>query len=207
MSVKIFCAMLLVLLLGVPSPALAQQPAPASPQPTTLAARPSALTILVLEGENAVNDIRVPGNAMIVVEVRDENSKPVEGADVTFELPGNGAGGSFANQQRRFMTRTNVQGQAAATYTPNNQSGRFDIQVTAAQGGRSGSAMIRQTNSMRASEIEKSGTTGRKFRWWKVALIAGAGAGIVVGILLATRSSTPTVTVTPGRPTFGAPTP
>ena len=166
LSGKIFCAILLVLLLGVPSPVLAQQPAPSSPQPTTLAARPSALTILVLEGENAVNDIRVPGTAMIVVEVRDENSKPVEGADVTFELPANGAGGSFANQQHRFMTRTNVQGQTATTYTPNNQSGRFDIQVTAAQGGRSGSTMIRQTNSLRASEIEKCGTTGRKFRWW-----------------------------------------
>jgi hypothetical protein len=139
---------------------------------------------------------------MVVVEVRDENARPVESADVVFELPATGPGGVFEGQQHQFRARATVQGQAGATYTPNAQAGRFGIKVTATLGNRTGSTIITQTNSLRPATVEKSGV--RKFRWWKVALIAGAGAA-VAGIVLATRGSTPTVTLTPGRPTFGTP--
>ncbi|HJT88642.1 MAG TPA: hypothetical protein VJ732_12320 [Bryobacteraceae bacterium] len=154
-----------------------------------------------MEGRNAVNLIRSSVPTEVVVEVRDENNQPVEGAEVMFQLPVNGPGGFFPGQKTVFTARTNLQGQAGTSYVPNQIKGRFSLQVNATLGNRMGQAIIPQSNGVRLPSEEKGGLL--KFRWWKVALVAGAGAAI--GIVLATRGSRPTITLTPGAPTFGTP--
>ena len=207
-------ALLLVSLLALPPRAAAQQqaPSPAPPGAPTSAATqaPSplplpveSLRILVLEGQGEVHDIHNRITATPVVEVRDENGRPVEGAGVTFELPAVGPGGLFAQQQTTFATRTNLQGQAAATFQPNLLTGRFNIKVTATLGNRTGHETIRQSNSTRPEKAQGQQNGGIfKFAWWKVAVVAGVGA--TVGVILATRGQN-TITLIPGSPTFGAP--
>ncbi len=201
-------AILVAALLAVPPQAAAQTPATAAPaqpaQAPNLAPAPvGSLTVYVLEGQNQIYNIRDRVMAMVVVEVRDSSGLPVEAADVTFTLPATGAGGFFPGQQLSFTAKTNFQGQAAATFLPNMQTGRFNIRVTAKSGNQIGQSVIRQTNALRSGVAEpKSGIF--KFAWWKVAVLAGVG--VTVGVVLATRGgSGPSVTLVPGTPTFGAP--
>jgi hypothetical protein len=214
-------ALLLVSLLAVSPCAEAQQPppnlAPAQPTPNLAPAQPAQapvpqplpgrpLTIYVLEGEGAVHNIHDRFASSPVVEVRDENGLPVEGADVTFQLPAVGPGGSFPGQKFTQTVKTNDQGQATVSFTPNMQVGRFNIRVTANFGSRSGSAVIRQSNSTHEARATTEAKHGLfKFAWWKVAVLAGVG--VTVAVILATRGggSGSSVTLIPGSPTFGAP--
>jgi len=210
-------AAFLAILIGLPAPVFGQQPAPppqAAPAPAAPApaapvpaATVETLKILVLQGQNAVNSIAGGVATMPVVEVHDENDQPVEGADVVFELPATGPGGSFPGGQFVKSVKSNLQGQAGAPFMPNPETGRFTIKVTATLRNRTGHNTITQTNALDAAAQAKSGT--RKISWWKVAIIGGAAA-VVVGVVLATRggsssSSSNTITLTPGTPTFGAP--
>jgi len=165
-----------------------------------------SLKIYVLEGQGAVNSLPRRSATTPVVEVRDENEQPVAGAEVTFELPPAGPGGSFPGPQQSLKVRTNTQGQAAAPFTPNTEAGRFSIKITATMGNRSGRAVITQTNSLQA-DAQPVQAGGRKFGWWKIALVAGAGAA-AGGIVWATRDgveSSPTIILTPGSPSFSGP--
>jgi len=204
----------LAVLIGLPAPAFGQQPAAPSPpaapaMPPPQAAPASAPTVetmrvLVLQGQNAVNSIREGIVTMPVVEVHDENDLPVEGADVAFELPATGAGGTFPGGQTTMSVKSDLRGQAAASFVLNPEPGRFVIKVSASLRNRTGHTTINQTNALEAGQ-EKSST--RKIKWWKVAIAAGA-AGLIIGIVVATRggsSSSNTVTLTPGTPTFGTP--
>jgi hypothetical protein len=90
---------------------------------------PSRLKILVLEGEGAINNIRQRTARDPIIEVQDENNKPVAGAVVTFLLPDRGASGTFANGARSVTVATDAQGRATATgLQPNNVTGNFQIQ-------------------------------------------------------------------------------
>ena len=212
-GIQAIAAIVIASLLALPPQVFAQAPAAANPagapqnpnlapQAPGLAPLPDSLILYVLEGQNEVHDIRIPATAMPVVEVRDENGQPIEGADVTFEMPPMGPGGAFAGGQRTFKAKTNSQGQAAAVFTPNMQTGRFTIKVTAMSGSRTGHANILQTNALRAGVAEpKKGIF--KFAWWKVGVLAGVGA--VVAILVTRGSSSSSPTLIPGTPTFGAP--
>ena len=53
------------------------------------------LNLVVIEGEGAVNNIRQRTAREPIVQVEDENHRPVAGAVVVFMLPSNGAGGSL----------------------------------------------------------------------------------------------------------------
>jgi len=212
-----FLAGFLAVWIGIPAeiygqqapPPTAQQPAATETQATAAPTPPAAtletLKILVLQGQNAVNNVTTGAATMPVVEVHDENDQVLESADVTFELPATGPGGTFPGGQVVKTVRSNLQGQAGAAFMPNPQTGKFVIKVTAALRNRTGHTTITQTNAIE-SVVEKAGK--RKFAWWKVAVAAG-GAGLVIGIVLATRggssSSSSSITLTPGTPTFGTP--
>lgn len=182
----------------------AQQPAP--PPPT--------LKLFVLQGNNAVNDIsgRTAASAPII-EVRDLNDQPIEGAEVIFELPAGGPGGSFPGNKITFSTRTTVQGQASAPFTPNAFPGRFSIQVTATSGDRFGRIAIQQTNANVVPGTGDLNQTHSSRKKWLILAGVGAAAAITIGLVLANHSSaaTPTATVqtppviviTPGPPVFG----
>ena len=145
------------------------------------------LTILVLRGDHVVNNTRSQIATAPVVEVRDSNQLPVEGATVTFQLPLSGPGGFFFGSQTTQTTKTNGRGQAAANnFGVNNQTGEFKIKVTATLGGATATTYVSQTNSA-TKYAAVAPPRAHHITWWEVAIVAGAGAGIALGLL--TRSS------------------
>ena len=163
-----------------------------------------------MAGHQEMNDLERKVMAPVVVQVLDQNDQPVEGADVTFRFPLEGASATFPDNSTALTARTNADGQAAATgWMANGKIGTFTIQVTAARGNEMGTNSITMTNVTR---IVGDGHAKEKHwwstKWGKVAIVAGA-VGVAAGIVLATRgggSSSPTViTGTPGAPTIGGP--
>lgn len=180
-------AMLVLTVLGVAQSAPAQAGANA----------PGKLNIDIIEGEDAINNIRLRTAREPIVEVTDENHKPVAGALVLFALPGGGPGGEFANGARTLSVVTDAQGRAVATgFKPNAITGRYQIQVKASYQGASAERNITQRNMKPGlSTAAKASIIG--------AIVAAAAIGLAVGL---TRGggggSTPTV-VTAGPGTVG----
>jgi hypothetical protein len=204
LQARMLLAGFLAIWIGLPGQAIGQQAAP--PAATTPAPAPTmeTLKILVLQGQNAVNSIREGMVTEPVVEVHDENDQVLEGADVVFELPATGPGGTFPGGGFSHTVKSNLRGQAGADFILSPEAGKFVIKITATLRNRAGHATITQTNVLEAA-LEKAGK--HKIAWWKIAIAAGA-AGLVVGIVLATRggsSSNNSITLTPGSPTFGTP--
>ncbi len=193
---------------ATPNPASAQPPtAPMAPLPMV-----HSLKVTALAGNGEMNDLERGLMAPLVVQVLDQNDRPVEGAEVVFRFPLNGAGATFRAGNTSQTVRTNGQGQAAAlNWTANKQVGTFPVRVTASYGNQLGETTVSMTNVTRiVEEGKKAKKQGGLLasKWMKVALIAG-GAATVAGIVLATRgggSSAPTtVTITPGSPSVGGP--
>ena len=205
---------ILIFFLVFPPTIYGQQPAqPASP-PTKaepMAPLPTVqnLKIVTLAGKGEMNDLERHVMALLVVQVLDENDRPVEGANVVFRFPLEGPGATFANQKTSQTARTNAQGQAAATgWTANDKTGSFEVHATASYGNQMGETTIPMTNVTRIVEDKRK--KGKEKPWWstrkfKIAVIAGAAAGAAVGIILATRDSKSTVTISPGSPSVGGP--
>lgn len=120
-----------------------------------LTAQQPGLRIAIVEGDGAINNINQKITVVPVVEVRDESGQPVEGAAVVFFLPTQGPGGTFANGTNTLNATTDRQGRAIANgIRLNRQTGKFDIRVTASQGGQTASATITQTNVSGVSSRE-----------------------------------------------------
>ncbi len=172
--------------------------------PGTLAGK---LHVLVLEGNDAVNNVATKYYTTPVVEVLDSNDRPVEAATVTFTLPSTGPGGTFANGRSSLTVKTNVQGEAAAAgFIPNDELGRFSFHVTVDSGGRRADLSIHQTNS-RKEFIASSRQRKKISKWWIVAGVAGAAA-IAGGIYAAKSggsSGTQPISVIPGAISVGGP--
>jgi hypothetical protein len=185
----------------------AQTPAP-SPKPLQLPTVQD-LRVVPLAGSGGVNDLERKIMSPLVVQVLDQESRPIEGAQVVFRFPLNGPSATFPNQQTSQATRSNADGQAAATgWMANNRAGTFQVQVTATRGNEIGQASISMTNATRILDENR----GKTKHWWssktaKILLIAGV-AGTVAAVVLVTRNSgsgVRTVTASPGAPTIGAP--
>ncbi len=206
MHPKGILALFLAAALALPSPMAGQQAAAPSSKPV---APSGQLKIVVIQGEGAINNIRARTATQPVVEVRDENDKPVAGAEVVFQLPAMGPGGVFHGWMRSQTVKTNAQGQAGTNgLVPNDEPGRFNIKVTAALGNKTGNIVIGQSNALRG------GTGGRinngRSGLWKTLLGVGA-AGVVIGVVAATRNgeqpgaSPNPITITPGPITVSTP--
>ena len=213
----------------------AATPAPASSQPATRPAPPPAsppsqpaaplaivrdLKIIVLAGNGEMNDLEHRVMAPLVVQVLDQNDRPVQGAEVVFQFPASGPGATFSDGKPTGSMRTNGTGEAAAMHwTANGQVGTFDVHVNATYGNEIGEATLRMSNVASVAPgagISVAQTTAAKRSHWysptwvKIALIAGA-AGAGAGIWLGLRGgghgtpSTPPITVTPGPPSVGGP--
>ena len=108
MRLNSFLALFLSAVMAVPGPVLAQQ---AGASATAAAApKPTAVKIVVLQGEGAQNNTRSRVGVNPVVEVRDESDKPVAGAEVVFQLPAAGPGGVFNGWMSTQTARTNEKG-------------------------------------------------------------------------------------------------
>jgi len=188
--------------------ALVAAPAPAWSQQNLLVEGPGNLKVSVLQGENAINSIKMKTATQPAVEVRDEQDKPVAGAEVVFQLPAAGPGGVFHGWMRTQTTRTNEQGQATASgLTPNEDEGRFNIKVTATQGKKTGSVIIAQSNARNGTPGQQAGKS-RRGLWILVGVIAAAA--IIGGVAAASGddssgSSTNPVTISAGPVTVGGP--
>src|ERR1043165_315721 len=93
------------------------------PFPVHLRAQAQAgqLNLVIVEGDGAINNIRQRTAREPIVQVEDENHRPVAGAAVVFTLPQTGAGGVFANGSNTLTAITNSQGRAIARgLKPNN---------------------------------------------------------------------------------------
>ena len=172
---------------------------------------PISLQIVIVEGDGAINNVKQRVNREPIVQVEDENHKPVAGAAIIFFLPNGGPGGVFANGSTTLTTTTNAQGQAVARGIRfNNQAGSMQIRVAASFSGQTASAIITQTNVVGASA---SGASSGGMSLTTKLLIIGAivGGGIAAGVIVANRgggSSTTgpsTVTINPGTVTVGGP--
>ncbi len=202
------------------APAAPVQPSPAQPAPAqvpAIAPLPveQSLKVVPLAGKDEMNDLERKIMAPLVVQVLDQNDRPVEGAEVVFRFPVSGPGAVFPGGKAAQTARTNGQGQVAAlNWMANGQVGRFEVHVSASYGNQIGDTTFSMANVLRV--VQKHGKSEKKGGWFsptwvKVAVIGGAAA-LVVGIVLATRgggghstSGNPTVTVTPGSPTVGGP--
>ncbi len=194
-------------------------PAPAQPAPPQTTAPMAPLPIVrnlkvrALAGNGEMNDLERHVVTPLVVQVLDQNDRPVEGAEVVFRFPLNGPGATFRNGNTSQTVRTNGTGQAAAVnWMANDQTGTFAVRVTATYGNQMGEATVSMTNVTRIVEDAKKTKHASWYssKWFKVALIGG-GAAAVAGIVLATRGSgsssppTTTITITPGSPSVGGP--
>lgn len=172
---------------------------------SAMAADPDGLTIRVIEGQGAINNVRTRTARAPVVELRDEQNKPVSGATVTFQTPFSGPGAAFGSE-RVLMTQTDSDGRAIGRgLVPNGATGPFEIHVTAVFNSKVASAAIRQINAS-PSEPRSS----KKLLWISLAVGATA-AGVMAGThghggpadVPQTPSSTSTLTA--GTSAFGPP--
>ena len=165
------------------------------------------LNIVIVEGEGAVNNARQRVARDPMVQVEDENRKPVAGAVVVFLLPNQGAGASFANGARSLTMLTDSNGQAVARgMQANKLSGQYQMRVTASANGQTTSVSMNMTNGVVAGAGAAAGLGAVK---WLLIVGAIGGAAVGAGIALSNGGGTPArpnpTVIAPGTPTVGAP--
>ena len=141
---------------------------------------PQSLSIVVVAGQGAIHNIISQVAVEPIVEVQDEQGRPVAGATVVFSSPEAGPSTSFLGGSRRMSVRTNELGRARARgMVPNTQEGAYTIEVTATMAGRRAAASIAQTNAVPAEAAAKK----KPFAWkFLVGVAAAAAAGVVVAV-------------------------
>ncbi|MEW5979672.1 MAG: hypothetical protein AB1898_28065 [Acidobacteriota bacterium] len=199
---RVSVALLLALQIGL-SPLWAQV--------TETSAQPGPkLKIVILEGEGAINNIRQRTAREPIVQVEDENNRPVAGAMVLFTLPDRGPSATFPDGSKTLITYTDEKGQAKAQgLKPNAVAGNYQILVSATAHGVKASAVINQTNMLVAAAT--AGGISAKL----ITILAIAGGAAAAGVVAATSGGgnntpappapTPTATISVGTPTVGGP--
>jgi hypothetical protein len=172
----------------------------------------SRLKVTVLKGEGAVYLLPQSSPTEVVVEVKDDSDRPVQGAVVYFVLPDTGASGTFLDgTSRSDAVTTNEQGEAAvAGLRPNGVAGRWRIKVTVSHQAVTVSVEINQMNQERCKPgfrlskttglCEKGGGGGK----W-IALVAVGGGAAAGGVVAATRGGKGGTTSGPGPTTTTRP--
>ena len=148
------------------------------------------LNLIVVEGEGAINNIRQRTARETIVQVEDENRKPVAGAVVVFTLPHQGAGGTFADGAQMLTVTTDAQGRAVAQgLRVNRIAGRWEMRVNASLGNRTGSVTVTQTNAVAGAAAAGAAGAAAGISAKTIAIIAAvAGAAAAGGAVAATRS-------------------
>jgi hypothetical protein len=183
-------------------------------------ATPSKLNIIIIGGDGPINNVKLRVAREAIVQVNDENNRPIGGVAVAFLLPSSGPGGLFSNGANVLNVTTNSAGRASAQFVPNSLNGAFQINVGASFQGQVSTAIIPQTNALpvasaAADEAAGGVSTGTGISATTVAIIVAAVAGAVaVGVAAsgkgndkpAETASTPTIRIGGGGPpTVGTP--
>jgi hypothetical protein len=162
----------------------------------------SALQIVVVAGEGAINNIKARTAHEPIVEVQDQDHHPVSGAVVTFFVLNQGPGGTFAGDTQLLTAVTGQDGRAVGqSFRPNDAPGQFQIQVTASYSGLVAHAVINQTNVLSAGPPGTGTTHASRGSGRKIAIIAGvvgvAAIGAVAGLSHGGKSSSSSAAATP----------
>lgn len=171
---------------------------------------PASLQITIIDGEEAINNIRQRTAREPIIQVEDENHKPIAGAAIIFVLPNDGAGATFVNGARSLSVVTDSKGQAVARgLRPNHVAGRYQIRVDASYRGVTARTTINQVNA--------AGSTASVGISAKVLIGLGIAAGVAAGtgVYLANRGNNTVnstaatgaggIVLTPGTGTVGGP--
>jgi hypothetical protein len=137
-----------------------------------------AITIRVIQGDNAINSIRMRRGHDPVVQVLDSTGEPLANATVSFLLPASGAGATFGESGLSLTVQTDEHGMAVGRgLIPNRIEGQFRIRATVSWRGEAASASLTQTNA-------EAPSTSSKGKWAILAVVLGGAAvgGIVLGL-------------------------
>lgn len=167
------------------------------------------LRITIVDGDEAILNVRQRVSREAIIQVEDENRRPVAGALVTLTAPRDGASAVFSNGLNNITLTTDNSGRVVVRgIRPNSAQGKYAIRVMAVKEGLRGTAQIQMTNM--AAAVAAGGISAKLLTFL---LIAGAGAA--AGTIAATRGgngggatgpgTAPTTTITPGTPTVGPP--
>jgi hypothetical protein len=152
------------------------------------------LQILIIGGEGSINNVKQRTAREPVVEVQDENRRPVAGAIILFKAPDFGASGTFPDGSTVLRVTTDEQGRATAQgFRPNTIEGSMDMQVTATFQDATASTVIHMRNAV-VPGVAKAGGNGKIIAI--VGAVAGAAAvGLAVGLRGGKGNSNPGVPV------------
>jgi hypothetical protein len=191
--------------------ACAQAPGTTSPPSQADATgQPKGLFITIIEGEGALNDIRTRTAREPIVEVDDENHKPVAGALVLFAIDNGGGSSPFAtfSGANSVAVETDAAGRAAGRgFQITQNKGPYKINVHVSKEQLEADSVIAESNieaAVSPGAGQATAAVAAHHHWgWIIGGIAAAGAA--AGIVIATHSSSSPTTVTPGGGTVGAP--
>jgi hypothetical protein len=172
----------------------------------------TAISVRVVQGDNAINSIRMRRGHDPVVQVLGQNGQPLPRATVSFLLPASGASGSFGESGLSLTVQTDDRGMAVGRgLVPNRIEGQFRIRVTVSAQGESANAVISQTNAEPAVKSSRS-------KWIAIAVVAGGAVAGGAAVAAKGGKSTPaavsggatggttgTGSIVPGTPSFGPP--
>lgn len=176
------------------------------------AAPPKSLQIVILDDEAPLNNISERTAREPIVQVQDENHKPLAGAAVLFAIhpAAGGASAGFANGASTLTVVTNANGVARASGLVMNQvKGTWQLQITASKDGVTTSTTINETN------VEPQNTPGNPkpnkppthFLGGHGMLVIGgiAVVGAIISIVVIKETGTNTTSISTGGGTVGAP--
>src|SRR5713226_9412478 len=113
--------------------------------PVLLAAQPTGLRITVVAGEGAEHVAGSRGSKPLTIQVSDEVGRPVADSRVSFQLPGDGPSGVFANGLRTELAITDAMGRASVrTFQLNKIAGALSLRITVAKDGARAGVIVRQ---------------------------------------------------------------
>ncbi len=176
-----------------------------------VAGEPHSLFISILDGEGALNDIRQRTAREPIVEVQDENHKPVAGALVLFTIDNPASGAPYAtfSGTSSLTVTTDAAGRAVGSgFQVGRHRGQFNVRVRATKGQLEAAATIAETNLL--TLVDGHGAEApvhvglfahKKLDWL---LGTAAAGGVAAGLIIALRGSSQT-TITTGTGTVGAP--
>lgn len=164
-------------------------------------AAPKALFITILEGEGELNDVRARTAREPIVQVEDENHKPVAGALVVFAIPRGSVPGANFSGLNSLTVRTGADGRAVGRgFHVTRQTGNLQIEVTATLAAMAAAeVVIHETNFAK----------GGKFSHYAVnhptltTAIVGLGAFAAVATVVTVQAQPGATTITAGAGTVG----
>ena len=163
-------------------------------------AAPKALFITILEGEGELNDIRARTAREPIVQVEDENHKPVAGALVLFAIPKGGAAGANFSGLSSLTVRTGADGRAVGRgFQVTRHTGKLEITVTATAAALEVATIIHETNFAKGGKLSNYTANHPTL----TTVIVGLGGVAVAATVITLETQPGATTITAGAGTVG----